>query len=415
MEDEDFEPCELAEEKDEGGFKAPLPDNEDAASDASMDSEGEDFENVPRRFRTDSESTTDTLSSVSSSYSVGSNISTVSRLSMLSSGSTIASGGIFKEDEKEVEPNPEGPKSGPDMSRLKDIKHKQKRTDMYLNLLRQKRRQKMKERKQRKMARLESGEKAEEKKTIESMRKFDETTVEPDDAEVDWEEQNDELSDYFNNGTVPKILIMTRNAPKGPMVKMCHELLKTIPNSQFFFRQGFALKKIIPQAIKKGFTAMIVVSADRKWVPNDLKIIYLPGGPTAHFKMSSVRLREKTKGGDTPTTHLPELILNNFKSRLGRRIGRMFAALFPQVPEFEGRQVVTFHNQRDYIFFRQHRYIFRSEKRAGLKELGPRFTLKLRSLQKGTFDSKYGEFEYEHRRKEMDTEGHGYSKKKFFL
>ena len=42
--------------------------------------------------------------------------------------------------------------------------------------------QKMKERKQRKMARLESGEKAEEKKTIESMRKFDETTVEPDDA-----------------------------------------------------------------------------------------------------------------------------------------------------------------------------------------------------------------------------------------
>jgi len=40
----------------------------------------------------------------------------------------------------------------------------------------------MKERKQRKMARLESGEKAEEKKTIESMRKFDETTVEPDDA-----------------------------------------------------------------------------------------------------------------------------------------------------------------------------------------------------------------------------------------
>ena len=154
MEDEDFEPCELVEENDEDGFKAPLPDNDDAASDASMDtdgktslvlkhqvtifsSEGEDFENVPRRFRTDSESTTDT---VSSSYSVGSNISTVSRLSMLSSGSTITSGGIFKEDEKELEPNPEGPKTGPDMSKLRDIKHKQKRTDMYLNLLRQKRR-----------------------------------------------------------------------------------------------------------------------------------------------------------------------------------------------------------------------------------------------------------------------------------
>lgn len=414
MEDEDFEPCELVdEEENENGFKVPLSDNEDAASDDSMESDAEEYENVPRRFRTDSESTTDTTTS--SVYSLGSNISAASKLSMMSSGSTITSGGIFKDEERALESNPEKGKTGPDMSRLKDIKHKQKRTDLYLQLLRQKKRLKAKERKQRKMARLESGEKAPDKKTIESMRKLDETTVDPDDAEVEWEEQNDELSDYFNNGTVPKVLIMTRNAPKGPMVKMCHELLKTIPNSQFFFRQGFALKKIIPQAIKKGFTAMLVVSANRKWVPNDLKIIYLPGGPTAHFKVSSVRLREKTRGGDTPTTHLPEMILNNFRSRLGRKIGRMFAALFPQVPQFEGRQVITFHNQRDYIFFRQHRYIFRSEKRAGLKELGPRFTLKLRSLQKGTFDSKYGEYEYEHRRKEMDTEGHGYSKKKFFL
>ena len=32
------------------------------------------------------------------------------------------------------------------------------------------------------MAQLESGEKSEEKKTIESMKKFDETIVEPDDA-----------------------------------------------------------------------------------------------------------------------------------------------------------------------------------------------------------------------------------------
>ena len=42
--------------------------------------------------------------------------------------------------------------------------------------------QKMKERKKRKLERLESGEKAPEKNTIESMRKFDETTVEKDDA-----------------------------------------------------------------------------------------------------------------------------------------------------------------------------------------------------------------------------------------
>jgi len=46
---------------------------------------------------------------------------------------------------------------------------------------------------------------------------------------------------------------------------------------------------------------------------------------------------------------------------------------------------------------------------ARLQEIGPRFTLKLQSLQKGTFDSKHGEFEWVHK-KEMDT-----SRRRFHL
>ena len=34
------------------------------------------------------------------------------------------------------------------------------------------------------------------------------------------------------------------------MTKLCKELLRTIPNSTFFFRQGFPLKKIMPQVWK---------------------------------------------------------------------------------------------------------------------------------------------------------------------
>lgn len=51
-------------------------------------------------------------------------------------------------------------------------------------------------------------------------------------------------------------------------------------------------------------------------------------------------------------------------------------------------------------------------KKARLKELGPRFTLKLRSLQKGTFDSKYGQYEWikDGRRHSMET-----SRRKFDL
>lgn len=36
------------------------------------------------------------------------------------------------------------------------------------------------------------------------------------------------------------------------------------------------------------------------------------------------------------------------------------------------------------------------------QELGPRFTLKMRWLQEGTFDTQFGEYEWIHNRKEMD-------------
>jgi len=56
-------------------------------------------------------------------------------------------------------------------------------------------------------------------------------------------------------------------------------------------------------------------------------------------------------------------------------MGRFFGSMFPVTPEFRGRQVVTFHNQRDFIFLRRHRYIFDDEgKKVRLQEIGPRMT-----------------------------------------
>jgi ribosome production factor 1 len=82
-------------------------------------------------------------------------------------------------------------------------------------------------------------------------------------------------------------------------------------------------------------------------------------------------------------TCLAELILNNFTTLLGHSVGRLFGSLFPPLPQFRGRQVVTLHNQRDFLFFRRHRYMFASATSARLQEIGPRFTLKLRWLRKG--------------------------------
>ncbi|KAF4021632.1 hypothetical protein G4228_013605 [Cervus hanglu yarkandensis] len=283
---------------------------------------------------------------------------------------------------------------------ISEIKNKQRRHLMFTRWKQQQRKEKLAAKKKLKKEREALGDKAPPKpvpKTIDNQRVYDETIVDPNDEEVAYDEATDEFASYFNRQTSPKILITTSDRPHGRTVRLCEQLSTVIPNSHVYYRRGLALKKIIPQCISRDFTDLIVINEDRK-IPNGLILSHLPNGPTAHFKMSSVRLRKEIKRrGKDPTEHIPEIILNNFTTRLGHSIGRMFASLFPHNPQFIGRQVATFHNQRDYIFFRFHRYIFKSEKKVGIQELGPRFTLKLRSLQKGTFDSKYGEYEWVHK------------------
>lgn len=56
----------------------------------------------------------------------------------------------------------------------------------------------------------------------------------------------------------------------------------------------------------------------------------------------------------------------------------LFLLVYCQEPEFNGRQVVTFHNQRDYIFVRFHRYVFAEGKGDGGKEKKTRASLQVR-------------------------------------
>jgi ribosome production factor 1 len=276
------------------------------------------------------------------------------------------------------------------------IKNKQRRTEAFKKLKLAKQKAKKEERKRKEKERKDLGDDAvpkEKPKTIESMRVYDETVVNPDDEEVLQDEDMDEWASYFRREKPAKILITTTDRPNSRTNKFCKELKKSIPNSEILYRRGLDLKKIIPQAISRDYTDLLVVNEDHK-EPNGLVISHLPDGPTAHFRLSSVRFCKEIKHSGELTDHMPELILNNFSTRLGHSVGRMFAALFPHDPQFHGRRVVTFHNQRDYIFFRQHRYQFKGAKKVSKQELGPRFTLKLRSLQKGTFDSKHGAYEF---------------------
>lgn len=284
---------------------------------------------------------------------------------------------------------------------------------MNAELKREKSKQKRKAQEKRRKIEKETGEPAPGRtpqKTLDNTREMDETIiVDPNDEEIAQDDALDEFAAYFSGDKTPKILITSSVNPSKVVHEFIQELLTVFPNSEFKKRRKYHLKEIVQYCKNQGeYTDVMVINEDKK-EPNGMLLCHLPDGPTAFFKLSSRVPRKAIQGHGNPTGHYPELILNNFSTRIGQRMARFFASLFPQKPEFEGRRVVTLHNQRDFIFFRHHRYIIDGPDKARLQELGPRFTLKLKYLQHGTFDNKYGEYEWMPKKEKIT------SRRKFFM
>jgi len=207
--------------------------------------------------------------------------------------------------------------------------------------------------------------------------------------------------------SAPKILITTTQ--HSTLHAQAALLTSLLPNSVYVRRtrhhhhsHAFSVREVARHASSRGFTALAVLGEERKR-PSSLSVVHLPAGPTLHFSVSNWVEGKKLPGHGNATEHHPELLLNGFRTPLGLLAAHLFRSLFPPQPELAGRQVVTLHNQRDYIFVRRHRYVFRERRetekkvtgsdgrdvkgvegiRAGLQELGPRFTLKLRRVDKG--------------------------------
>ncbi|WEW56483.1 Ribosome production factor 1 [Emydomyces testavorans] len=224
----------------------------------------------------------------------------------------------------------------------------------------------------------------------------------------------------------PKILITT--SINSTLHDQARILTEFFPNSVYIRRSAhryshkFSVREIAQFASNRSYTALVVVEEDQKRV-SGLTVVHLPVGPTFHFSVSNWIEGKKLPGHGNSTGHWPELILNNFRTPLGLLTAHLFRTLFPPRPDLIGRQVVTLHNQRDYIFVRRHRYVFREKReteksvvdadgnemkgvesiRAGLQELGPRFTLKLRRMDKGIQRRSGQEWEWKGRMEKQRT------------
>ena len=311
-----------------------------------------------------------------------------------------------------------------------EIGNKMKRQQMYAKQKKQKSLLKQENKKRKKKEREELGDNAppkQEPKSLDKMREEDITMLQPDDDEVFADINEDEFAPYYRNEKQAKIMITTRPRPSKFVFTFIQDLLELFPRCFYYPRKTFSLKQIVEFSEKKNFTHIIVLNEKDK-VCNQMIVTHLPYGPTAHYKVTNIVNSCSIAGHGRADLHKPEVVLNNFNTRLGLRVGRLFGSMFPHEPEFRGRQVATFHNQRDFIFVRYHRYMFEEKKArpnktqivgedgktavmVATQELGPRFTLKLKWLQAGTFDTKEGEFEWIHKQHE-----HGKNdRKRFYL
>ena len=202
--------------------------------------------------------------------------------------------------------------------------------------------------------------------TLENKREHDETLItDPEDPQLLADLASDEFASFFADTTAtPKLLITTSHHPSlsGPTHIFASDLLNVFPGSTFRprTRTYLTLHKIGQAAAERGYTDLLVINEERaRKLIDAITLIHLPNGPSARFRVSSVQTCKQISGHGNATSHFPELILNNFTTRLGVRVARFFQCLLPKRPEFEGRQVVTLHNQRDFIFFRRHRYVFK--------------------------------------------------------
>ncbi|KAG4305031.1 hypothetical protein PORY_001706, partial [Pneumocystis oryctolagi] len=229
--------------------------------------------------------------------------------------------------------------------------------------------------------------------TIESKREANKTVFQEEAIQGEIDEEA--FSSINDPSYLPKTLITTSKRPSKHTYSFARELTGLFPYSTFVKRGvQFEIDKIAEYCSRRGYLNLIFVNENRK-MPDSLTIIHLPNGPSFYLTLSSITPIHCIYRHGRATSHIPELIISNFTTKLGLTVGRMFRSLFPAQPEFEGRQVVTIHNQRDFIFVRRHRYVFKNEVKVGLQELGPRFTLKLRLVQRGIYDRDSGEIVFE--------------------
>lgn len=286
----------------------------------------------------------------------------------------------------------------------KKVKNRQRQVGLVKKL----KEEKTKDRKRIKKLKKEGKIEKKDPLTTDAKREITEEVILENNPDLNEEEAFDEFATFINHHKKAKILLTTSLRPSKYSFGFLMDLKNSLPNSFYYPRKKHSLIKIAELALKKDFTHMISLN-ERNKSPYSLAISVLKTGPTLHYRVRNYIPSYQIYNKGNPTAHNPEIILKNFNTALGRRVARGMASLFDNTPEFKGRTVVTFHNQRDFLFFRHHRYIFSKREgceedeeltkriRVDLQEIGPRFSLQLQKFHDGCYDEFRSDYEFNYR------------------
>lgn len=141
-------------------------------------------------------------------------------------------------------------------------------------------------------------------RTLDNTRTPDVTMVREADEEVFEDEEVDEFASYFAREVTPKVLVTTSEKPSDALRTTVKEMLRVFPNSEYVSRKKHAIKDMVKAAIGRGYTDLLIFEETawrtKKGV-DSLIHVHLPGGPTAHFRITNLILPKKIKNHGRPT------------------------------------------------------------------------------------------------------------------
>ncbi|EFA81535.1 brix domain-containing protein [Heterostelium album PN500] len=190
----------------------------------------------------------------------------------------------------------------------------------------------------------------------------------------------------------PKVFITTSRDPSSRLVQFSKELRMLFPNATKMNRGAHVIKDIV-EACRANDVTDLVIAHEHRGEPVGLVVSHMPYGPTAYFEIVNCVMIHDIQDAPPASLAYPHLIFNNFTTPLGERTETILKYLFP-VPKDDSKRIVTFSNNSDYISFRHHLYEKDGHKNVLLKEVGPRFELKLYKIQLGTVDQNEADIEW---------------------